>query len=108
MRINPLFEVHTKLYAVFGLDDGKSYYYDASTPYEAMAKHLYFLNTRAKDKTATINKTESGLHLYTIHNGKYYAIRNNIITENLKHFRQKTGGLHERKTYSVSSIGDGY
>lgn len=70
------FNPYKGMYRVFCLDDRKNYYYGASTPYEALTKHIYTLNLSDKDDTATINKTESGLHLYTIHRGKCYAVRN--------------------------------
>lgn len=46
------------------------------TPYQALNKMLYTLNIKSKDKSAVINKTESGLHLYFDHCGETYAIRN--------------------------------
>lgn len=57
------------------LDTGEALVFQAATPYEAMRKLLYYLNLSKEDKSATINKTESNLHLYTIHNGKTWSIR---------------------------------
>lgn len=60
------------------LDTGVKYCYsEKETPYSAMTKMLYYLNIQHLDKTAKIDKTESGLHLYFDHCGKIYAIRNN-------------------------------
>ena len=60
---------------VFGLDTHESLTFQAKTPYEAMTKLLYTLNLKHKDKFAKIENTNSNLHLYTIHNGKTYAVR---------------------------------
>lgn len=57
------------------LDTGEGLIFQAATPYEAMTKLIYYLNLSHKDEFAAINKTESNLHLYTIHNGKYWTIR---------------------------------
>jgi hypothetical protein len=56
------------------LDNGEEYLMDASTAYEAMRKMLYYLNLSKEDKSTTINKTESGLHLWMEHLGKMYAV----------------------------------
>lgn len=58
------------------LDDGIEYWFTAKTPLEAMQKMLYTLNLSAFDRNATINKTESGMHLYIDHNDKTYAVAN--------------------------------
>lgn len=57
------------------LDDGRVHYFSAKTPYEALNKMVYTLNIGCKDDNATINKTESNLHLYVEHSGKMYAVR---------------------------------
>ena len=61
---------------VFCLDDGKGYWFIATTPYEALQKMKYTLDLSHYDKDAVINKTESGLHLYMDHSGKTYSVRN--------------------------------
>ncbi len=60
---------------VFCLDDGKQYWFTASTSYEAMQKMKYTLDLSHTDKDAVINKTESGMHLYMDHSGKTYIVR---------------------------------
>ena len=60
---------------VFCLDDGKQYWFTASTPYEAMQKMKYTLDLSHTDKDAVISKTESGMHLYMDHGGKTYIVR---------------------------------
>lgn len=63
------------MYKVWCLDDGKKFYFDAKTPYEAMRKMKYTLDLENEDKSCVINKTESGLHLWMEHTGKTYGIR---------------------------------
>lgn len=58
------------------LETGDQYGYVASTPYEALKKHIYTMNLSHQDNTADIKITKSVLHLYTVHHGKTYAIRN--------------------------------
>lgn len=60
---------------VFGLDTHERLTFQARTPYEAMQKLLYTLNLKHMDKTAKIEKTNSNLHLYTVHCGNTYAVR---------------------------------
>ena len=55
------------------LEDGRTFYFDAKTGYEALSKMRYTLNLKYKDKNAIINKTTSGLHLWMEHNGKTYS-----------------------------------
>lgn len=61
---------------VICLDNGKVYYYDARTPYEAMEKMRYYLNLKATDNDCVINKTETGKHLYIDHCGLTYVVTN--------------------------------
>lgn len=63
------------MYKVWCLDDGKKFYFDAKTPYEAMQKMKYTLDLEKEDKSCVINKTESGLYLWMEHTGKTYGIR---------------------------------
>lgn len=58
------------------LDTGDALWFQAQTAYEAMQKLLYTLNLKHQDNDATINITRSCLHLYTIHNGNYWSVRN--------------------------------
>ena len=58
------------------LDEGKSYWFTARTPYEALQKMKYTLDLARKDPEAKINKTESGLHLYMEHGGRTYSVKN--------------------------------
>lgn len=60
---------------VMCLENGKEFYFDAKTPYEAMQKMKYTLDLEKEDKSCVINKTESGLHLWMEHTGKTYGIR---------------------------------
>lgn len=60
---------------VYGLDTHEQLTFQAKTPYEAMRKLIYTLNLKHKDKSAKIEKTESNLHLYTVHNGNTYSVR---------------------------------
>lgn len=63
---------------IFCLDDGTAALYcENNTPYEALKKMIYTLNINHYDEKAIINKTESGKCLFTVHNGKTYAILNN-------------------------------
>ena len=66
-----------KFYTVRHMETGTEYTFEAWTAYEAMQKMLYTLNLSKRDPNATINKTESGLHLYLEHSGNIYAVRNN-------------------------------
>ena len=61
---------------VHHLGTNESYYFTANTPYEALRKMLYTLNLKHRDPDATINKTNSGLHLWLEHHGETYAVRN--------------------------------
>lgn len=63
-------------YVVVGMDTDEQFIMLARTPYEAMQKMLYTLNLNRLDSSATVQKTESGLHLYVVHNGNTYAVRN--------------------------------
>ena len=65
------------MFVVTCLDNGKQYYFDAKTPYEALDKAKYYLNLKHKDEDVTINKTESGKHLYFEHYGMTYVVANN-------------------------------
>ena len=67
----------SKFYTVYDMETGAGYTFQAWTPDEAMQKMLYTLNLSKRDLDATINKTESGLHLYIEHNGNFYAVKNN-------------------------------
>ena len=67
----------SKFYTVFDMETGTGYTFQAWSAYEAMQKMLYTLNLSRKDPDASINKTESGLHLYLEHCGSIYAVRNN-------------------------------
>lgn len=58
------------------LEDGKTYYFTARTPYEAIAAMLYYLNISRKDPSAIINKTNGGMHLWIEHCGKTYSVYN--------------------------------
>lgn len=58
------------------LDEGKSYWFTARTPYEALQKMKYTLDLKSKDPEAKINKTESGLHLYMEHGSRTYSVKN--------------------------------
>ena len=60
---------------VFGLDTHEALTFQARTPLEAMSKLLYTLNLKRMDDTAKIEKTESNLHLYTVHCGNTYSVR---------------------------------
>lgn len=60
---------------VYCLDTGEALIFQATTPYEAMRKLLYYLNLSKFDGNAVINKTKSNLHLYTVHNGNTWSIR---------------------------------
>lgn len=64
-----------KKIAITCLDDGSIYEFVARTPYEAMTMMLYTLNVKNEDSYAVINKTKSGLYLWTEHNGKTYVVR---------------------------------
>lgn len=61
---------------VHNMDTGEVLWFSCKTPYMAMKALLYTLGLKKLDKSAVINKTESGLHLYTIYNGEYWAVRN--------------------------------
>lgn len=61
------------MFKVTCLDDGRNYYFDAMTPYDAMCKMLYTLNLSNNMHDVTINKTESGKHLWLEHAGKTYV-----------------------------------
>ncbi len=65
-----------RLLYVTCLETGEKYGYVASTPYDALKKHIYTMNLSHQDNAAEIKITGSVLHLYTIHSGKTYAIRN--------------------------------
>ena len=58
------------------LDTGEGLWFQAGTAYEAMQKLLYTLNLKKKDDSAKINITKSCLHLFTIHCGQYWTVRN--------------------------------
>ena len=62
--------------AVQNIDDNKTLYFDASTPYEAMTKLLYYLSlSDGNAKYLSINKTESNLFLFVVHKGKTYSTK---------------------------------
>lgn len=65
------------MYTIKNLDTRAELGFTARTAYEAMQKLVYTLNLKKHDNTTTINKTESGLHLWLGHNGETWAIRNN-------------------------------
>ena len=60
------------MFQIICLDNGKQFYFKASTPYEALNKMKYYL----KDDEAIINITETGQYLYFEHNGMTYVIKN--------------------------------
>lgn len=60
------------------LENGKQFWFVAQTAYIAINNLLYTLNLNNKDKNAVINKTTSGEHLYIVHHGNTYAVRNKI------------------------------
>lgn len=64
------------LRAVQNMNNGKTMYFDANTPYEAMRKLVYYLNIADGRQELPINKTVSGEHLYVDYRGETYSIRN--------------------------------
>lgn len=61
---------------VRNIDDKSTLYFDASTPYEAMTKLLYYLSlSDGNAKNLPINKTESNLFLFVVHKGKTYSTK---------------------------------
>ncbi len=59
---------------VRNLDDGKGYYFQARTPYEAMMKMRYTLSLKdGSAKNLAIEKTPSDCHLYMVYNGETYT-----------------------------------
>lgn len=58
------------------LDTGETLWFQARTAYEAMRKLLYTLNLKHQDDNASVNMTGSCQHLFMIHNGKYWTVRN--------------------------------
>lgn len=65
---------------IFGLDTHETLTFQAVTPYEAMQKLIYYLNLSHKDSAANVQMTKSGLHLFVIHHGRTYSVRNTIVT----------------------------
>lgn len=64
------------MHVIKNVDNGKTMYFDAKTPYEAMQKLKYYLSLNAKSaKKSTINKTETGNFLYLVFNGETYCVR---------------------------------
>jgi hypothetical protein len=64
------------IHAIRNIDDNKTLYFDAITPYDAMKKLLYYLSlSDGKASKATINKTESNTFLYVVNKGKTYATK---------------------------------
>ena len=61
---------------VYGLDTHETLTFQASTPYEAMENLIYYLNLNHRDNDAKVCFTKSTLHLYVIHNGNTYSVRN--------------------------------
>lgn len=57
---------------VLCLDDGKEYYFNAITGYDAIQKMLYTLNVSHKDESAEIELC-NGRTWSLIHNGKTYG-----------------------------------
>lgn len=64
------------MYRVRCLETDTDYYFVARTAYESLQKMLYTLNANSLDKSAVINKTISGYHLYLTHCGNTYVVRN--------------------------------
>ena len=60
-------------FIIYCLDTGAQYWYIARNAYEAMQKHAYYLNLSNKQEI-TINKTESGRHLFIEHDDKCYGV----------------------------------
>lgn len=67
------------LHRILNLDTGKGWYFQARTPYEAMTKLRYWLAiSDGNAEKCTINKTESGMHLYLVYREQTYSVRNHI------------------------------
>jgi len=64
-----------KLHYVICMETSTTYGFLADTAYEALDKMKYTLGVAGKCDS-TINKTESGMHLWMEHNGMTYAVRN--------------------------------
>lgn len=59
------------------IDDNKTLYFDAQTPYEAMTKLIYYLNVidGRNANNLVINKTESNRFLFLIYKGKTFSTK---------------------------------
>lgn len=65
-----------KLYTAHKLGGQEKLSFQSESAEQAMQSLLYFLNLSHKDESAKIIRTNSGLFLYTIHNGNTWTIKN--------------------------------
>ena len=79
-----------KMIKVLCLDTGGEYFFIARTPYEAMQKMKYYLDTVSEDKDCIINKNDTQFSLYMTHKGLTYATLMQPINET-KRFRRAIG-----------------
>lgn len=69
------------MYEIFCLDTDDKFYFQATSPFNALYKMLYTLNSRCEDRSAMIAPSATGKTLSFVHRGLTYAVINNIIKE---------------------------
>lgn len=65
-----------RLYTAHNLDTHERLGFLSDSAQKAMESLLYFLNLYKKDDSATIQHTKSDTHLFTVHNGETWSIKN--------------------------------
>lgn len=65
-----------RLYTAHNLDTKERLGFISDSAQQAMESLLYILNLYRQDNNATIQHTKSDKHLFTVHSGETWSIRN--------------------------------